>query len=55
MRACAPEEGCSFAQNLPGGAGPLSYGDFNGDGLTDLFYYSGQVAAFRTARPGGTR
>ncbi len=37
--------GCGFARNLPGGAGPLSYGDFNGDGLTDLFYYSGQVAS----------
>ena len=41
MRALCAGGGCSFAQNLPGGAGPPSFGDFNGDGLTDLFYYSG--------------
>jgi len=41
MRALCAGGGCSFAQNLPGGAGPPGFGDFNGDGLTDLFYYSG--------------
>ena len=46
--------GCSFSQNLKGGAGPLSFGDFNGDGLTDLFYYSGQVQDRRIAPRGGT-
>jgi RHS repeat-associated protein len=35
--------GCSFSQNLKGGASDLTFGDFNGDGLTDLFYYGGQV------------
>ena len=43
MRAFCAGGGCSFSQNLPGGAGPPSFGDFNGDGLTDLFYYSGQI------------
>jgi RHS repeat-associated protein len=33
--------GCSFAESVPGGASPPSFGDFNRDGLTDLFYYSG--------------
>ena len=41
MWALCAGGGCSFAQNLPGGSGPPSFGDFNGDGLTDLFYYSG--------------
>jgi RHS repeat-associated protein len=43
MRALCAGDGCSFSQNLPGGAGLPSFGDFNGDGLTDLFYYSGQI------------
>ena len=43
VKALCVGGGCSFSQNLAGGAGPLSFGDFNADGLTDLFYYSGQV------------
>ena len=43
VKAICVGGGCSFSQNLKGGAGPLSFGDFNGDGLTDLFYYGGQV------------
>jgi RHS repeat-associated protein len=43
MRALCAGGGCSFSENLPGGAGVPSFGDFNGDGLTDLFYYSGQI------------
>ena len=34
---------------MPGGAGPPSFGDFNGDGLTDLFYYGGQTAGVGSA------
>jgi len=49
MRALCAGSGCSFSQNLPGGAGPPSFGDFNGDGLTDLFYYGGQTAGVGSA------
>ncbi len=49
MRALCAGGGCSFAQNLLGGAGPPSFGDFNGDGLTDLFYYGGQTAGVGSA------
>jgi RHS repeat-associated protein len=41
MYAKCPVAGCYFAENLPSGAGITSFGDFNGDGLTDLFFYKG--------------
>ena len=36
-------DGCNFSQSLKSGGDQLSFGDFNGDGLTDLFYYGGQL------------
>jgi RHS repeat-associated protein len=41
LRAKCAGDGCFFSKNLPGGASPPTFGDFNGDGLTDIFFYSG--------------